>query len=191
MTKFILLFLCWVLYFFLHSWLASTSAKHFAKTSFKFSDRSYRIFYVTLSSVGLILLLVFNSNIPAVLFFSNEGWLRYLSLVLTAFGVIIIKVSFREYDFEAFMGVKNPEGEAFSSNGILSKVRHPIYAGTILIVLGYFLFNPTMPTLVSMSCIFLYLPLGIYLEEQKLIKLYGEKYRKYKEEVPALFPTLF
>jgi len=186
-----LLFLSWTFYFFLHSWLASSEVKAFAKTSLKFSDRAYRIFYVMLSSVGLILLLLFNSNIPAEPFFSNDGWLRYLSLVFTAFGVIVIKVSFREYDFEAFLGVKSPEGEAFASSGILSKVRHPLYSGTILVVLGYFLFDPTMPTLVSVCSTFLYLPIGIYLEEQKLIKLYGERYRNYKQDVPALFPKLF
>ncbi|MFT6214861.1 MAG: protein-S-isoprenylcysteine O-methyltransferase Ste14 [Roseivirga sp.] len=36
----------------------------------------------------------------------------------------------------------------------------------------------------------IYLPIGIYLEEKKLIQTYGKAYIKYKEEVPALIPKI-
>ena len=35
-----------------------------------------------------------------------------------------------------------------------------------------------------------YLPIGIRLEEHKLIAQFGEEYRRYRREVPALFPKL-
>ena len=75
-------------------------------------------------------------------------------------------------------------------DGILGYVRHPIYTGTILVILGFFLFIPNLPTLVSCMCMLLYLPIGIYLEEKKLIALYGSAYLEYRDKVPALFPRL-
>jgi protein-S-isoprenylcysteine O-methyltransferase Ste14 len=33
-----------------------------------------------------------------------------------------------------------------------------------------------------------YLPIGIHLEERKLIATFGEAYRRYRGEVPALWP---
>jgi protein-S-isoprenylcysteine O-methyltransferase Ste14 len=57
-------------------------------------------------------------------------------------------------------------------------------------VLGYFLFEPTLANLASALCIFLYLPLGIYLEEKKLIQQYGDRYIQYKKEVPAILPKI-
>ena len=37
---------------------------------------------------------------------------------------------------------------------------------------------------------FVYLPIGIALEERKLIAAFGEEYRRYRREVPALIPHL-
>ena len=37
----------------------------------------------------------------------------------------------------------------------------------------------------------LYLYVGTWLEEKKLVKQFGKKYKKYQEEVPMLIPGLF
>jgi methanethiol S-methyltransferase len=44
--------------------------------------------------------------------------------------------------------------------------------------------------MLAVGITFLYLPIGIHLEEGKLIAVFGEEYRKYREEVPALIPKL-
>jgi len=180
----------WCLYFFLHSWLAANSTKEFFKQILGEGFRFYRIGYVIFSSIGLLFLLFFSTNISSDYFFNQEGAPRYLSLMFAAFGVIVIKVSFRSYRIAEFVGLSTEE-EPFTQSGILNSVRHPIYAGTILIAIGYWLFSPTVPTTVSVICILAYLPIGIYLEEKKLIKQYGERYAKYKRDVPALIPRLF
>jgi protein-S-isoprenylcysteine O-methyltransferase Ste14 len=141
-----------------------------------------------LSIFGLIALLYLNGSIESEYFFPNEGVMRYISLIFTAFGVILIQLAFRQYSLKAFLGLEQEKDGLLQTEGILKSVRHPIYSGIVLIVIGFFVFIPNLPTLISCLCIFGYLPIGIYLEEQKLIKHYGESYLKYKKQVPALIP---
>jgi protein-S-isoprenylcysteine O-methyltransferase Ste14 len=142
-----------------------------------------------MSVVGLLVLLVINAREVTAKLFISEGIIRYVSMTLAAFGVIIIQLTFKQYSLQSFLGFKKDEQE-FKTDGILKRVRHSLYSGTILITIGFFLFYPTVSTLISVACIFVYLPIGMHLEERKLIKKYGERYLAYKKEVPALFPKI-
>ncbi|MEQ8426173.1 MAG: isoprenylcysteine carboxylmethyltransferase family protein [Cyclobacteriaceae bacterium] len=185
------LVLGWAIYFFLHSLLASDSTKTYFRKWLVSNYRYYRLGYVLFSVLGLLTLLVFNGSIYSAYYFNNEGIARYLSLVFAAFGVIIIKLAFRAYSLSTFLGITVNEMEPFKATGILASIRHPIYSGTILIVIGFWLFSPNMPTLISAICVFVYLPIGIFLEERKLIKEFGDRYLDYKRKTPALFPKIF
>ncbi len=179
----------WVFYFVLHSVLAADTVKQFARRALEPAFRFYRLIYSIFSTVGLIFLLVLNGSITSPYFFESRGWVRYLSLMLTTFGVMTIQIAFRQYRLKSFLGFAEESSE-FKTEGILKFVRHPIYSGLCLVTVGFFLFIPNIPTLISCVSIFLYLPIGIYLEEKKLIGIYGELYRDYKRNVPALIPRL-
>lgn len=188
--RYAILIISWAGYFFFHSWLASTLVKDFFAKKLKSKLHYYRLSYNILSTVGLFGLLILNGSISSPAFFEGVVFARYISLMLATFGVFVIKAAFREYKLSSFLGLKE-EQNGFSTSGILNKVRHPIYSGTILIAVGFFLFNPNLPTLVSMLCIFCYLIIGIQLEENKLIQQFGDTYLAYKKRVPMLIPHLF
>jgi protein-S-isoprenylcysteine O-methyltransferase Ste14 len=117
--------------------------------------------------------------------------LKFTSLALSTWGVIIIKMAFKNYRLREFLGFKDmPDQLNLAQSGILKYVRHPIYTGTILLFIGFWLFIPNVLNLVTVICTFLYLPIGIRLEEQKLEEEYGDLYRRYKDKVPALIPDL-
>ena len=179
----------WALYFGLHSLLAAEGVKQAAARVWGKAFRFYRLFYSIISTVGLIALLMLNGSIPGDYFFESTGVVRYLSLLQTTFGVMTVQLAFRQYRLKSFLGLA-AETTALKIEGILKYVRHPIYSGLILVTLGFFLFIPNLPTLISCACILFYLPIGIYLEEKKLILIFGEAYLKYKTEVPALVPRL-
>ncbi|HMP99447.1 MAG TPA: isoprenylcysteine carboxylmethyltransferase family protein [Cyclobacteriaceae bacterium] len=191
MNAYLILILAWIIYFFIHSALATEKVKNIVSEKLPSLNRFYRLFYSLISTVGLMYLLLLNGAIKEEPFFVSEGVIRYLSLGFTAFGVIIISQAFKQYRFSSFVGLAAEDSKDFKRSGILAKVRHPIYSGLILIVIGFFLFIPNLPTLISCLCILAYLPIGIYLEEQKLIKLIGQKYIAYKKEVPAIMPKLW
>ena len=73
--------------------------------------------------------------------------------------------------------------------GLYARVRHPLYTVT----LSAFLVTPQMTLdrgliLVGLA---LYLTFGIPLEEKKLVARFGDAYRRYQREVPALVPFVF
>jgi protein-S-isoprenylcysteine O-methyltransferase Ste14 len=173
MNPYLILVGGWVLYFVLHSAMAG---------------KTNRIIYVLVSMAGLLALLFYNGSIHSLKFFNNEGPIRWISLVFTIFGVMLIQTSFRQFNFKGFIGIADEKKE-LKTDGILGVIRHPIQAGIILIVLGFFFFIPNMPTLVSCLCILIYIPIGLYFEEKKLIKIFGEEYVKYRERVPAIIPN--
>lgn len=191
MNTYLILITGWVIYFFIHSALAATGVKAFVTEKLSFLANAYRLIYALISIIGLMYLLLLNGSIAAEPFFLSEGVLRYISLGCTAFGVIIISQAFKQYNFSAFVGLKPEDQKEFKTSGILNKVRHPIYSGLILIVIGFFMFIPNLPTLVSCLCILVYLPIGIYLEEKKLIQSIGQAYVDYKKRVPAIVPRLW
>lgn len=173
MSDYLILVAGWVVYFALHSLLAG---------------RCNRIIYVLISTGGLLALLFYNGSIPSLKFFVSEGPIRYVSLLLTTFGVMIIQSSFRQYSFKGFMGFGDEKKE-LKTDGVLKYVRHPIQAGVVLIVLGFFFFIPNLPTLISCVCMLIYVPIGIYFEEKKLVAYYGDQYVEYRKRVPAIFPN--
>lgn len=173
----------WAIYLTLHSVLASDSIKR------KFPSNGFRKFYILMSLAGLIAIMYYGASIESPKFFVVKGPLKYISFILTAFGVMTIQSAFSQYNFMAFIGAIDEKKE-LKTEGILQHVRHPVIAGVILIFLAFFFFLPNLPTLVSCLCVFVYVPIGIWLEEKKLIATYGDQYIEYKKKVPAIVPFM-
>ena len=70
-------------------------------------------------------------------------------------------------------------------SGILSVIRHPWYTASILIIWTRHL---DVSALIVNLILTLYLIIGTYLEEQKLIDELGDEYRLYQKNVSMLFP---
>jgi len=75
-------------------------------------------------------------------------------------------------------------------NGLNKYVRHPLYSSTLLFVWSFFFWRPLLSNLISCICILLYTLIGIYFEEQKLVKTFGEDYKEYAAKVPMIIPGL-
>ncbi|MDX1627591.1 MAG: isoprenylcysteine carboxylmethyltransferase family protein [Fulvivirga sp.] len=179
----------WILYLALHSFMASISVKMFFKQN-GLKGRSYRIFYNVIAITGLLVLLLYNSTFGHQRVLPNNEVLKIMALCLGGIGVLILHATFKQYSFKGFLGVKKEISDILSTKGILQYVRHPIYLATILMLMGFFLFDPRYPTMVSIICIYLYLPVGIWLEEKKLLDQFGDQYRRYKKDVPAIIPDI-
>lgn len=75
-----------------------------------------------------------------------------------------------------------------ATTGPYAKIRHPQYAGFVMIMFGFLLQWPTIVT-VAMFPILLYMYVRLArTEEREAYAEFGEKYSKYADRVPAFFP---
>lgn len=109
-------------------------------------------------------------------------------MILASWGVIILVVSFRHISGLAFLGLRKEINQGLVQEGLHGYMRHPIYTGTILVLIGLFGYHPTDIILLTDLVVLAYLPFGIRWEERKLIDEFGEEYLEYKKNVPALIP---
>ena len=181
----LVLILGWAIFYILHSVLAS----EWIKNKMGWTYRQYRITYnlVAMASFGAVLYL--SMITPSFDVLQRLSWMKTVGLILSVWGVWIINLTFRYYSFRQFMGLK--EGKAvLQKTGLMKLVRHPLYVGTLFILIGYFLFSPTNVSLTILVISTIYVFIGIRLEERKLIKEFGDEYLQYKKEVPMLIPYL-
>lgn len=76
------------------------------------------------------------------------------------------------------------------TTSLYSIIRHPQYLGLILIILGFNIQWPTLPTIgMAPILIFIYLRLA-RIEEKELEKEFGEIYRNYLKKVPPFIPKI-
>lgn len=183
----LILFLGWALFYSLHSFLLLDSVKK--KIGLK--PRTHRLLYNLLSLILIAAVLLVGAVIPSPLMYVPAPMTFYIGLMVSTIGIFVIKRAFRNYSTGEFLGVKKENTSSeLKTEGLQSKIRHPIYTGTIMIFLGYFVYNPMLSSLITLISLLIYLPIGIKMEEKKLIIKFGQLYLDYREEVPALLPKI-
>jgi protein-S-isoprenylcysteine O-methyltransferase Ste14 len=86
--------------------------------------------------------------------------------------------------------VKN---DSLTMTGPYAHIRHPLYAGTLLVSTGFAIVFGGLMAIVLIAAIwpwfaFKYYPRKEHIESERLEALYGDIYAKYREAVPALWP---
>lgn len=193
MSYLVLVFL-WALFYITHSTFASLNFKQKMRTWLGKAYVWYRLLYSLFSTVLFLYIIIYASAIEKWAILTVTDLTTYMGFMLAALGTIIMVKAFKNFSTGKFVGL-NPHDDLedkgeFIHAGIHSYIRHPIYSGLILIFLGYFFYQPFMSSLIHFLCLIIYLPFGISYEEKKLIILFGEKYEKYKINVPSLIPRL-
>ncbi|MBU3658484.1 MAG: isoprenylcysteine carboxylmethyltransferase family protein [Flavobacteriales bacterium] len=180
----------WIVFFVTHSLFADNIVREKLLFRLKWSERKYRFFYSLMSTLLLGSVYVFQ-------FLAAKNWLmevKNFTLLLGVFlmlvGVYFNYLAFKNISVKVFIGLatkKEKEETILIQNGIYTVVRHPIYTGLISIYIGFFLIQPSLYNALNFGLILSYLPIGIYLEERKLIKYFGSSYIEYRKKVRRLF----
>jgi len=188
------LMVSWLGYFALHSLLASLKVKNRVASAKPSLMPYYRLVFNLLALIFLVLplALTFQCVAGPLLIQWSESW-KWVSWLMIATAILLFAWTMKYYDGSEFLGLKQlknkvesvEDQEQFHLSPVHRFVRHPWYLVGILIVWSR---DMTMAELISSLMITLYFFLGSRLEEQKLMRYHGERYRQYCSLVPGIVP---
>ena len=182
-----------IIWGFLHSWTASLSFKAFVEKIIGASAmRFYRLSYNIFALLSFLPILWLAKTLPdRTLYSIPTPWL-YLFLLGQLIAAVGEVVGVLSTDVWAFAGlrqlVSHPhlEGEKLIISGLYKYIRHPLYTFGLLFIW----LTPVMT--VNMLTVYIgatiYIVIGAYFEERKLLREFGEAYATYKAKTPMLLP---
>jgi protein-S-isoprenylcysteine O-methyltransferase Ste14 len=194
-SEYVILVLGWSLWCFLHSLLISNAATEFFKKRTGNSFKFYRLVFNLFAILSVIPLVVYTVSLEGAPVFVWDGWLRIPQLLMIAVALVYFIAGGRVYDSQQLLGIRQirtneahstlDEFGEISTKGILGFVRHPWYAGTLLLIWARELDTVGVTLNLVLST---YLIVGTLLEERRLRGEFGESYREYQRQVSMFFP---
>ena len=192
-TAFVLYFLVFAL---IHSVLASDNAREKAEKILKSKFRFYRIIYNIISflTAAPAFLVWWRSSTASSTASSTSfiyilpEWIFPFLTLLQLLAIGLFGYALFQNDLLEFAGLKKKKIDSKPiTDGVYRIVRHPQYTALIILIFSQnkmTVLNLTAAVLVSFYCI-----IGAYIEEKRLVSSFGDRYRKYQEQVSMFIPV--
>jgi protein-S-isoprenylcysteine O-methyltransferase Ste14 len=116
---------------------------------------------------------------------------NYLMLAGQAVSALLLFVAIIQTDFLSFAGprqlVEEEKTGSLVTRGLYRSVRHPLYTFSLLILW----LSPSMGmnSFLVYAGLTIYILIGIFFEERKLLREFGQAYEQYKSVTPMLIPA--
>jgi methanethiol S-methyltransferase len=183
-----------VLWGFIHSLTASMRTKEITQKAFGVPFMNwYRFLYNLLSVATIFPLLALVALLPDVpLYTIPVPWLYFTSVIqLLAVAVLVIGVL--QTDVWSFIGLRQildaKSDEKIVTNGLYRYVRHPLYSAGLAFI--WLMPAMTLNRFILYLCLTSYIFIGVYFEERKLVREFGQDYLEYRASTPMLIPLSF
>jgi methanethiol S-methyltransferase len=192
--KYLLLALAWAAYGAIHSAMISETATGFLKRCVGGAFRFYRLFFNVVAAVLLVPVVSYSMSLRRALVVRWDGPWLVVRYTLVAVGVLLFVTGGRHYRLGQFIGISQLRGTptgglatggGIDSSGVLGVIRHPWYAGLVLLLWARDL---DIAGLVVSSVLTVYIVVGTLLEERKLVHEFGDVYRSYQRRVSMFVP---
>ncbi len=177
-----------------HSLLASIALKDFfRKTLGDAFMRAYRLGYNVFSALSLLPILWLIWILPnRTLYLIPAPW-KYLTLAGQGVAAFLLLYGVLQTDTFSFVGLRQlvePESKSGTlvTSGLYRFVRHPLYSAGLLFL--WLTATMTINQLIVYISATIYIFIGAYFEEVKLLREYGSTYVEYKSVTPMIVPGL-
>jgi protein-S-isoprenylcysteine O-methyltransferase Ste14 len=152
---------------------------------------SYNLFsFASLFPIAMMLLVYPDQQLYAI----PEPWVYLTTLIqgLAAMALIagVMQTGFWEFSGLAQLAPTYPTSKTASlvTSGLYAYVRHPLYTAGLVFI--WFSSEMTVNRLALWLVFSLYLVIGAFFEERKLLKDFGAAYAEYKSRTPMLIPKI-
>jgi methanethiol S-methyltransferase len=177
----------------LHSLLASLGFKSLLRHSLGDGFmKVYRLLYNILAVVSLVPVLYLVVSLPDKTLYQVPAPWNYLMLAGQAVSTLLLFVAVMQTDILSFAGLRQLVEEektgSLVTSGLYRSVRHPLYTFSLLIL--WCSPSMSMNSFIVYAGLTIYVLIGIYFEERKLLREFGQAYAQYKSATPMLIPAL-
>jgi len=177
----------------IHSWMASLKFKEILRRILGSSGvKFYRLFYNVFSVVSIAPIFYLMITLPNQDFYQIPTPWGTVMLAGQGLAVFLLIVAVLQTDVLSFVGLRQLFQEEqpgkLVTRGFYRMVRHPLYTFGLLAL--------WLSSSVSLNAFIVYLGLtiyilvGIYFEERKLLREFGQAYADYQFVTPMLIPRL-
>ncbi len=165
----------------------------------------YRFLYNLVSVLTVAVALRLIRHVPDTHLWTAPPSVRWIMQIVRVAAVLFGALSFRHLDGMEFLGLRqiwryftgktiagNLEGMTggdLVTKGVYGIVRHPLYVAGIVIMTA----NPhiTVNGLTVTVLADLYFLFGMFVEERRFVRMFGDPYREYMQRVPRMIPTIW
>jgi len=190
MSIFILL-LALAIWGVVHSFLAS----HLAKDLFRLKVGSmdfYRLAYNIFAGISFLPILYLMATLPNQLVYEVPSPWNLAMFGGQLLSAILLLIAFLQTGALSFIGLRQLYEEEKSGalviHGLYKIVRHPLYTFSLLFI--WLTPSVSQNSLTVYIGATLYILIGAYFEERKLLREFGVAYAEYKRKTPMLIPGL-
>jgi protein-S-isoprenylcysteine O-methyltransferase Ste14 len=177
-----------LLFAIIHSFLAMDHTKKEARKLLGKRYRYYRLLYslisIPLFAPAFIVWMTYSNTTPVVYTISHNLYPVVTLFRLCALG--IFGYAAMQKDVLEFIGIKSQKKNVLVTGKVYGIVRHPLYSAGILLLVTQM--DMTLLDLTAVVLVTAYSVIGAFIEEKRLLSVFGDEYRKYRQQVSMFIP---
>ncbi len=195
-NEYLVLSVLWIVFCILHSVLLNPVVMDFFREKLKHRYCYYRLLYNIFAVITISPPFIYYVFLPSDMLWRWNGYWIIPQAVLLIIAGLLFFYGVLHYNWMEFIGLQQIKDKRLSectiatncdlvTGGILGITRHPLYLGVFIVLWAR---NIDTKALVINIILSLYLVIGTYLEEKKLVIMFGDKYREYQRQVSMFLP---
>ncbi len=192
MIEYVIVILASALFGLQHSGLSALRVK--TRLIDRWGKEGYAKIFSTTSVLTLLIAFLSMNYWDWIYFITQPTLIQPLLFVLGILsglvGVVLSMIASRVISVSTVADMRTDRKAELITDGIYSRIRHPLYLATVLVFLALALIYPFPVVIVFSLSMIGYTMIGAYIEERKLMKHYGDEYLEYKKTAGFILPKL-